>query len=206
MHIAMKHSKLAFTLIELLVVVTIIGILAGLAVPAFNKALDAAKKAQAGAMVSNLKVALNAYQSDYGAWPTFLATGGQDTVVKSYADAGSTALYKTLVGDLTNSDAQTANPRGTVYMEFTAKDVCDNNGAAVTGGMTNATGFKDPWGGQYFIEVDGDYDNQIKSLPDTTKKTGGTVDINASMAIWSTGTNKSTTGTGGDQTKYISSW
>ncbi|MDR1304278.1 MAG: prepilin-type N-terminal cleavage/methylation domain-containing protein [Verrucomicrobiales bacterium] len=190
----MKHAKryqTGFTLIELLVVVTIIGILAGLSVPALNKALDSAKRAQAAAMVSSLKVALNAYQADYGAWPEFF----DSAAVESYGGSNSEDLYGLLVG---KTDASYGNPKGTVYMEFTAKQLYPKGTS-----MTDAEGFMDPWEGCYSVKVDDDYDNEIDEVPDTNG--AGSATIYASMAIWSTGT-KSTTGDGGDQRKYITSW
>jgi len=59
-----KKSNIAFTLVELLVVISIIGLLAGLAVPAINGGL---KSAKAGACLSNLHqigVATMAYAAD----------------------------------------------------------------------------------------------------------------------------------------------
>ena len=89
-----NHQKttfsIAFTLVELLVVISIIGLLAGLAVPAINGGL---KSAKAGACLSNLHqigVATMAYAADNsfklpnadgdgGTWPvklgTFISTG-----------------------------------------------------------------------------------------------------------------------------------
>ena len=77
--------SIAFTLVELLVVISIIGLLAGLAVPAINGGL---KSAKAGACLSNLHqigVATMAYAADNsfklpnadgdgGTWPVKLAT------------------------------------------------------------------------------------------------------------------------------------
>ena len=59
-----NKSNIAFTLVELLVVISIIGLLAGLAVPAINGGL---KSAKAGACLSNLHqigVATMAYAAD----------------------------------------------------------------------------------------------------------------------------------------------
>ena len=59
-----KKSNIAFTLVELLVVISIIGLLAGLAVPAINGGL---KSAKAGACLSNLHqigIATMAYAAD----------------------------------------------------------------------------------------------------------------------------------------------
>ena len=61
---SIKKSNIAFTLVELLVVISIIGLLAGLAVPAISNGL---KSSKAGACLSNLHqigVATMAYAAD----------------------------------------------------------------------------------------------------------------------------------------------
>lgn len=73
-----KISKInAFTLVELLVVISIIGLLAGLAVPAINGAL---KKAKSGACMANLRqiaLGLITYASESSAG-TFPSSAGQE--------------------------------------------------------------------------------------------------------------------------------
>lgn len=54
----------AFTIIELLVAVTIVGLLAGLGVPAINSALQAGKKAKEISALKNLIIAYNSYSTD----------------------------------------------------------------------------------------------------------------------------------------------
>jgi prepilin-type N-terminal cleavage/methylation domain-containing protein len=206
MHIAMRHSKSGFTLIELLVVVTIIGILAGLAVPGLSAALKQAKKAQAGTMISNLKVALNAYQADYGAWPTFMTSTGADKAAFSSYGTDGTTLYHMLIGDVNYTDA--GNPRGTVYMEFQKKELTNGGGEPFSGSNTSeATGFMDPWRSPYWIKVDGDYDNQIDGLP---SKSSGTETVNTTIAIWSVGAQtvvpQTSDGMSGTRREFITSW
>ena len=213
------RSRSAFTLIELLVVVTIIGILASFAVPAVNSALTQAKKVKASAMISSVKTALNSYQTEYGTWPTILqGTGGSDAAqLASWGDAGgnSPILYQILIADKTNSTISTAgyNPRQIPFMDFNLKDLCDSSGGNVSSSSA-AKGFKDPFGNAYYIIVDGNYDNEIKGVPDTSKSSGsGTVTINGSIAIWSYGDQAdSPAGTPGspkskaNPSKYITSW
>lgn len=59
----------AFTLIELLVVIAIIAILAGLAFPAMQGALDSGRKADARNDVAQIAAAVKAYQLEYGRLP-----------------------------------------------------------------------------------------------------------------------------------------
>ena len=59
----------AFTLIEMLTVIAIIGILAGILLPAVRLAQRVARKRVASAGIRNLQIALDQYQLDFGAYP-----------------------------------------------------------------------------------------------------------------------------------------
>ena len=97
----------AFTLIELLVVIAIIAILAGLAFPAVQGALNSSKKAQARNDVAQLAAAVKAFQLEYGRLPNTIANG--DT----------TPTAKDVVSALTSSNSP-LNPRGIAFIEANA--------------------------------------------------------------------------------------
>jgi len=67
-----------FTLIELLVVITIIGILAAIALPNYIKAKDKAKEAEAKASIHTIQIALERYMTDTGEYPDYLIGGDVD--------------------------------------------------------------------------------------------------------------------------------
>ncbi|MFH1676048.1 MAG: type II secretion system protein [bacterium] len=64
-----------FTLIELLVVITIIGILAAIALPNYIKAKDKAKEAEVKANLHTIQIALERYMVDNGEYPDLLIGG-----------------------------------------------------------------------------------------------------------------------------------
>lgn len=64
------HYKRAFTLIELLVVVLIIGILAAVAVPQYQKAVERSRATQAFVGLSTLYQAAESYLLANGEWPS----------------------------------------------------------------------------------------------------------------------------------------
>ena len=59
-----------FTLIELMIVVAIIGILAAIAVPAYQNYVTRAQVSEAIILGSGMKAALGDYGWNYAAWPT----------------------------------------------------------------------------------------------------------------------------------------
>ena len=51
-------------------VISIIGLLAGLGLPAINGAMQAGKKAEVAAMAESIKTAVNAFYAEYSAYPS----------------------------------------------------------------------------------------------------------------------------------------
>ncbi len=66
----MKKRSNGFTLIELLVVVLIIGILAAVALPQYQKTVEKTAIAEAMPLLKNLYQATQAYYLTHGEWPT----------------------------------------------------------------------------------------------------------------------------------------
>lgn len=67
-----------FTLIELLVVITIIGILASIALPNYVKAKNKAKEVQVISAISAIQSAIERYNVDKGSYPAFLIGGDRE--------------------------------------------------------------------------------------------------------------------------------
>lgn len=189
-----------FTLVELLVVITIIGLLAGLAFPAINAALTAAKKAEASAMVNQLKVSLTAYQTEYGNWPTGIFANETTPIQSDNSD-----LYDLLRGkDTVNGE----NPRLIAFMEFNAKVLrkkpLGQANSSAPSNTSTADAFVDPWNRPYYFLADTNYNNEIEGLPGDN--TGSTETINASLAIWSRGPQKGYTEELNPKKNYLRSW
>ena len=137
----MLRKRSAFTLIELLVVIAIIAILAGLAFPAVQGALESGKKAQARNDVHQLAAAIKSFQLEYGRLPV-ASTGSADNTNASNAEI-LTALTTT----------NQLNPRGVVFFE-------PKMAKAGKGGLNGGV-YKDPWGNNYTFALDTSYDNKI---------------------------------------------
>jgi prepilin-type N-terminal cleavage/methylation domain-containing protein len=161
---SLLRKSSAFTLIELLVVIAIIAILAGLAFPAVQGALDSGKKAQARNDVAQLVAAVKAFQLEYGRLPS--TTAGSDS-----APADNAAVMNALIG----SNAA-LNPRAIVFFE--AKAAKGGKGG-LDGGV-----YKDPWGAAYSISLDTSYDNRINNNLTTVivSSPGGSTDTNKAIS------------------------
>jgi len=149
----------AFTLVEILVTITIIAVLAGLSFPAISGALNAAKKAQARTDVVALVNAIHAYNAEYGMFPMENVKQGYDTL---YGDKGGIYSSADIVNILTARDRgvnqnHQYNPNEKVFLDV--RKVKDP--ANPRDGVDEEGRFYDPWGNEYLISIDGDYDGQL---------------------------------------------
>ncbi len=121
MEIEMKKQQ-GFTLIELMIVVAIIGILAAIAIPAYQDYTIRAQVSEGLNLAGGSKVAVTEYYQDTGGWPADNATAGvevaaningkyttqvvieDNTITVTYgASANSNILNQTLTLTATNN-------------------------------------------------------------------------------------------------------
>ena len=176
-----KRSNRAFTLIELLVVIAIIAILIGLLFPAFKAVQNQARQTQAKNDLTQIVNAVNAYYTEYGKYPP--AT--DDTVIPDNS---------TLLNELRATALATQNPRQIVFINppYVKNDTAGNrrSGVSPTDGK-----YYDPWGTQYQIAIDTNYDNQMTN-PYGNNQGAGPSPLSIGVIAWSLGQDQ-TLGNGG---------
>jgi prepilin-type N-terminal cleavage/methylation domain-containing protein len=160
---AARYRMRAFTLIELLVVITVIAILMALLFPAFKGVQDQAKRTQAKNDATQIVTAVNAYYTEYGKMPIDVAAHGANDVL--FGDPGGSFDNKELMDPLRALN-DVLNPKKITFLQFSnVKDADNPRGGILTkdvaqNGWTMKTGsLVDPWGGEYLVTVDSDYDN-----------------------------------------------
>ena len=152
-------------MVELLVVISIIGLLAGLGLPAINGAIQAGKKAEVSAMAESIKTAVNAFYAEYSYYPT--NASGQTYTNTSLEFLG-------FMSTTTNTNG--GNTRGIAFLEVAPK-------------FTNANGIVTPKGfytgtnqSNYFILIDAGGAGFVN--PKSVSSTLTNTNVASSVAVW----------------------
>ena len=154
-------------------VISIIGLLAGLGLPAINGAIKAGKKAEVAAMAESIKTAVNAYYAEYSEYPSN-ASGKTDTNFLSL---------------MSTTNTNGGNYRGIAFLEVPPR-------------FTNASGIVTPrglykGGGQsnFFILIDTQGLGYVN--PQSVSTTLTNMNVPSSVAVWVVDptTNKKAVGT-----------
>ncbi|MBC3936041.1 pilin [Undibacterium rugosum] len=97
----LKNIQRGFTLIELMIVVAIIGILAAVALPAYNDYTTRAQVAEAVELLGGLKGAVAAYGYENSSWPTMVTSSS--TVAATNIVATLSGKYATVTPSVTGT-------------------------------------------------------------------------------------------------------
>ncbi len=132
-------QKSGFTMIELVVVIAIISMLAGLLLPALNRARERAMVAKCITTIGSLQTALAMYSLDYGLYPP--STDAENT--QNNGNSADVDHFAPGVDEPNNFvNALTASTLGGPYMEFKGKDLDEETDP-------DLPVLLDPWGQAY---------------------------------------------------------
>jgi prepilin-type N-terminal cleavage/methylation domain-containing protein len=179
-----RHRENAFTLLELLVVIAVIVVLAGLLFPAVQSVLERAKKVQAKNDLIQIVTAVNAFYTEYGRYPLPPSVNADSSA--TYGPSGSDAENGDLMKEL-RGISNLLNTRQIVFIN--PPDATDQTNPR-SGSNTTTAGYYDPWGTEYSIAMDADYDNQITPNPYGNNNGAGSNPLRQGAISWSLGRDK----------------
>jgi len=107
----MKTLQKGFTLIELMIVVAIIGILAAIAIPAYQDYTIRAQVSEGLSLASDIKAGVAEYMAQTGSWPVTLADAGLGSAVASDKSGRYVASVGVGTGTITITYGRDVNDR-----------------------------------------------------------------------------------------------
>jgi type II secretory pathway pseudopilin PulG len=182
----------AFTLIEMIVVILIIATLTALFVGAASNTFDRARRAQAKNDVTQIVTAVNAFYTEYGRYPVTVTDqtkdaffGAGSTPAGSISYTSNDVLFNVLRNITTDANAVALNPRQIVFLSPGGA----KNTVPPRGGIATDNRFYDPWGSQYAIVIDTNYDNTLTNPYSDVDGSAGTVPLRVGAICYSYGKN-----------------
>ena len=117
----MCKEQQGFTLVELMIVIAIIGVLASVAVPAYQDYIGRSQATEAVDLLSGFKTAAAEFYTDKGHWPTTIDAPGTSASLTGTVTGKYVALVRLVTGGGTTSALE-------LQAQFKAGDV--NSGIA----------------------------------------------------------------------------
>ncbi|EMT0214495.1 pilin [Neisseria gonorrhoeae] len=115
----MNTLQKGFTLIELMIVIAIVGILAAVALPAYQDYTARAQVSEAILLAEGQKSAVTEYYLNHGIWPK---NNGDAGVASSPTDIKGKYVQKVEVNNGVVTDANDANKIDTKHLPSTCRD------------------------------------------------------------------------------------
>lgn len=161
-------------MIELLVVIVIIGMLAAILIPSVLGAMKSAKRTRAMGQIRDLDGAVKRYFAEYGKMPVLAGqNGGPD---KLFTGAEQAQVVEILINNTLNTNA---NPRQIVFLDLSPESFGVKSLVEMQDALRSGNPYKDPWGGEYGLLMDLNFDDKISDL--------GPGELRAKTAVYSLG-------------------
>jgi type IV pilus assembly protein PilA len=117
----MKRLQQGFTLIELMIVVAIVGILAAIALPAYQDYVIRSKMSEGVAAAAACKTSISEYVSTKNAWPTSADNAGCSTLATQYVASLAVADGGVITVTTTNTGSKLGSSAGDCVLVLTAQ-------------------------------------------------------------------------------------